>query len=120
MAGSRIYTVTQLNQEIKNLLESNPSFFNLFVSGEISNYKPHPSGHHYMTIKDEGAAISAVMFRSDASKLRFRLHNGMKIVARGRISSFPKSGQVQIYVSDMMPDGVGALHMQLFRAGNWV
>ena len=112
MAGSRIYTVTQLNQEIKNLLESNPSFFNLFVSGEISNYKPHPSGHHYMTIKDEGAAISAVMFRSDASKLRFRLHNGMKIVARGRISSFPKSGQVQIYVSDMMPDGVGALHMQ--------
>lgn len=112
MAGSRIYTVTQLNQEIKSLLESNPSFFNLFVRGEISNYKPHPSGHHYMTIKDEGAAIQAVMFRSDAAKLRFRLQNGMKVVARGRISSFPKSGQVQLYLADMMPDGAGALHMQ--------
>lgn len=112
MAGSRIYTVTQLNQEIKSLLESNPSFFNLFVRGEISNYKPHPSGHHYMTIKDENAAIQAVMFRSDAAKLRFRLQNGMKVVARGRISSFPKSGQVQLYLADMMPDGAGALHMQ--------
>lgn len=112
MASSRIYTVTQLNQEIKSLLESNPSFFNLFVRGEISNYKPHPSGHHYMTIKDEGAAIQAVMFRSDAAKLRFRLQNGMKVVARGRISSFPKSGQVQLYLADMMPDGAGALHMQ--------
>lgn len=112
MAGSRIYTVTQLNQEIKSLLESNPSFFNLFVRGEISNYKPHPSGHHYMTIKDEGAAIHAVMFRSDAAKLRFRLQNGMKVVARGRISSFPKSGQVQLYLADLMPDGAGALHMQ--------
>ena len=112
MASSRIYTVTQLNQEIKSLLESNPSFFNLFVRGEISNYKPHPSGHHYMTIKDEGAAIQAVMFRSDAAKLRFRLQNGMKVVARGRISSFPKRGQVQLYLADMMHDGAGALHMQ--------
>ena len=112
MADSRIYTVTQLNQEIKNLLESNPSFFNLFVRGEISNYKAHPSGHHYMSLKDEGAAISAVLFRSDAMKLRFHLKNGMKVVARGRISSFPKSGQVQLYLADLMPDGVGALHMQ--------
>lgn len=112
MAGSRIYTVSQLNQEIKNLLESNPSFLNLFVRGEISNYKAHPSGHHYMTIKDEGAAISAVLFRSDAAKLRFRLSNGLKVVARGRISSFPKSGQVQLYLADLMPEGAGSLHLE--------
>ena len=105
MAGSRIYTVTQLNQEIKNLLESNPSFGNLFVRGEISNYKAHPSGHHYMTIKDEGAAIQAVLFRTDAARLRFRLSNGLRVVARGRVSSFPKTGQVQLYLADLMPEG---------------
>lgn len=112
MVSTRIYSVTQLNQEIKGLLESNPSFLNLFVQGEISNHKPHPSGHHYMTIKDQDASISAVLFRTDAARLRFRLQNGMKVVARGRVSSFPKSGQVQLYLADMMPDGEGALHLQ--------
>ncbi len=108
---STIYTVTHLNNEIKWLLESNPTFQNLFVAGEISNYRPHPSGHHYLTLKDEGAAISAVMFRSDAARLCFRLQNGMKVVARGRISSYPKSGQMQIYLSEILPDGAGALQI---------
>ncbi len=112
MVNQRIYSVTELNGEIKNLLESNPSFYNLFVQGEISNYKAHTSGHQYMTIKDDGAAISAVLFRLDAAKLRFKLSNGMKVIARGRVSSFPKTGQVQLYISDMMPDGAGALHLQ--------
>ena len=65
-----------------------------------------------MTIKDEGAAICAVLFRSDAAKLRFRLSNGLKVVARGRISSFPKSGQVQLYLADLMPEGAGSLHLE--------
>lgn len=108
---SRIYSVTQLNTEIKGLLESNPSFRNVFVQGEISNYKQHTSGHHYMTLKDEGGAISAVLFRTDAMRLKFRLANGMKVIARGRVSSFPKTGQVQLYLADLMPDGAGALHM---------
>lgn len=112
MVNQRIYLVTQLNTEIKNLLESNPSFYNLFVQGEISNYKAHPSGHHYMTIKDDGGAISAVLFKQDALKLRFKPANGVKIIARGRVSSFPKTGQVQLYIADMMPDGVGTLHLQ--------
>lgn len=112
MVNQRIYSVTQLNTEIKNLLESNPSFYNLFVQGEISNYKAHPSGHHYMTIKDDGGAISAVLFKQDALKLRFKPANGVKIIARGRVSSFPKTGQVQLYIADMMPDGVGTLHLQ--------
>lgn len=108
---SHIYSVTQLNQQIKNLLESNPVFRNVFVQGEISNYKQHTSGHHYMTLKDAGGAIGAVLFRADAMRLRFRLENGMKVIARGRISSFPKTGQVQMYLADLMPDGAGALHM---------
>ena len=112
MVNQRIYSVTQLNTEIKNLLESNPSFYNLFVQGEISNYKAHPSGHHYMTIKDDGGAISAVLFKQDALKLRFKPSNGMKIIARGRVSSFPKTGQVQLYIADMMPQGIGTLHLQ--------
>lgn len=107
---NEMYSVTRLNQEIKQLLEFHAPFRNIFVQGEISNYKAHPSGHHYFTLKDADAAISAVLFRSDAVRLRFRLQNGMKIIARGRISSFPKSGQVQFYVADCMPDGQGALH----------
>lgn len=107
---STIYTITRLNQEIKQLLEANPAFRGLDVSGEISNYRPHPSGHHYFTLKDEGAAISAVMFRSDAVRLRFRLQNGLKVIARGRVSSYPKSGQIQLYIASMAPDGAGALH----------
>lgn len=106
-----IYTVTQLNQQIKGMLESNPSFRNIFVQGEISNYKQHTSGHHYMTLKDADGAISAVLFRADAARLRFRLMNGMKVIARGRVSSFPKTGQVQLYLADLMPDGNGALHL---------
>lgn len=106
-----IYSVTKLNQEIKDILESNPPFRNIFVQGEISNYKAHSSGHHYMTLKDDGAAINAVMFRTDAARMRFRMENGIKVVARGRISSFPKSGQVQLYIADMMPDGAGALNL---------
>lgn len=108
---SHIYSVTQLNQQIKGLLESNPTFRNVFVQGEISNYKQHTSGHHYMTLKDEGGAISAVLFRADAMRLRFRLANGMRVIARGRVSSFPKTGQVQLYLADLMPDGAGALHL---------
>lgn len=106
-----IYTVTQLNQQIKGMLESNPSFRNIFVQGEISNYKQHTSGHHYMTLKDADGTISAVLFRADAARLRFRLMNGMKVIARGRVSSFPKTGQVQLYLADLMPDGTGALHL---------
>ena len=77
-----IYTVSQLNNEIKDLLDAVPGYRSLLVQGEISNYKAHSSGHHYMTLKDRDAAINAVMFRSDAMRLKFRLENGMKVIAR--------------------------------------
>lgn len=81
------------------------------VQGEISNYKAHSSGHHYMTLKDENAAINAVMFRSDAMRLKFRLQNGMKVIVKARVSSFPRTGAVQLYVSEIIPDGAGALNL---------
>lgn len=107
--NSAVLTVFQVNQALKQMLEETPTFRSLYVQGEISNYKAHSSGHRYFTLKDEQAALSAVMFRSDAARLRFRPQNGMKVIARGRISSYPKTGQVQMYVADMMPDGIGSL-----------
>ena len=79
-----IYTVSQLNNEIKDLLDAVPGYRGLMVQGEISNYKAHSSGHRYMTLKDENAAINAVMFRSDAMRLKFRLQNGMKVIVKAR------------------------------------
>ena len=108
---STVYSVTRLNNEIKELLDAVPGYRSLLVQGEISNYKAHSSGHHYMTLKDENAAINAVMFRSDAMRLKFRLENGMKVIVRARVSSFPRTGQVQLYVSEVIPDGVGALNL---------
>ncbi len=108
---STVYSVTRLNNEIKDLLDAVPGYRNLLVQGEISNYKAHSSGHHYMTLKDEGASINAVMFRSDAMRLKFRLENGMKVIVRARVSSFPRTGQVQLYISEVIPDGVGALNL---------
>ncbi len=108
---STVYSVTRLNNEIKDLLDAVPGYRNLLVQGEISNYKAHSSGHHYMTLKDEGAAINAVMFRSDALRLKFRLENGMKVIVRARVSSFPRTGQVQLYISEVIPDGAGALNL---------
>lgn len=108
---STIYSVSQLNNEIKELLDAVPGYRNLLVQGEISNYKAHSSGHHYMSLKDAGASINAVMFRSDAMRLKFRLENGMKVIVRARVSSFPRTGQVQLYISEVIPDGAGALNL---------
>lgn len=102
-------SVTQLTQYIKLLLDRDEVLSQVCVRGELSNYKIHSSGHHYFTLKDEGAVISCVMFRSDAMRLHFRPESGMKVILAGRISLFPKSGQYQIYVSHMQPDGAGEL-----------
>ena len=101
-------SVTQLTQYIKLLLDRDEILSQVCVRGELSNYKAHSSGQ-YFTLKDEGAVISCVMFRSDAMRMRFRPESGMKVILYGRVSLFPKSGQYQIYVTAMQPDGVGAL-----------
>lgn len=104
-------SVTEVSEYIKTLLDEDRVLSQVCITGELSNYKVHSSGHHYFTLKDEGAVISAVMFRGDASKLRFRPESGMRVLLYGRISSFPKSGQYQVYASSMQPDGVGALYV---------
>ncbi len=109
--NARPLSVTEVSAYIKSLLDRDAVLGQLCVRGELSNYKIHSSGHHYFTLKDDGAVINAVMFRSDASRLPFQPGNGMKVIVYGRVSSFPKSGQYQIYVSQMQPDGVGALYV---------
>lgn len=104
-------TVTALSEYIKGMLESDMLLQKVYVVGELSNFKVHSSGHCYFSLKDEGAVINAVMFRGDAAKLRFRPESGMKVILYGRVSLFQKSGQYQIYVSAMQPDGVGSLYV---------
>ena len=81
----------------------------LLVRGEVSNYKCYPSGHHYFSLKDEQSSLRCVMFRKEAVRLRFRPANGMRVVAFGRVSVFPRDGQYQLYCSELMPDGRGEL-----------
>lgn len=104
-------TVTQLNEYIRVRMDADAFLSRVLVKGEISNFTNHyKTGHFYFTIKDEGALIRAVMFRSSASKLAFVPENGMKILARGRVSVFPRDGQYQLYCDSMQPDGIGALY----------
>ncbi len=105
-------TVTALNEYIKGKLENDPMLSRVLVKGEISNFINHyKTGHFYLSLKDEGGVIRAVMFRMNASKLQFVPENGMKVICEGRVSSYVKDGQYQLYISDMQPDGVGALYI---------
>ncbi len=110
MNSPLILTVSQLNLYAKSLLEQDINLNNVFVTGEISNFTDHyRTGHLYMSIKDNSASISAVMFASNASKLKFRPENGMSVIVRGRASIYERDGRYQLYIDDMQPDGVGAL-----------
>ena len=106
-------TVSQLNGYIKHMFERDDILSGISVCGEISNIKYHSSGHLYLTLKDDNATVSAVMFRSDVARLGFRPENGMRIIASGRVSVYERGGQYQLYVSYMKPDGIGALYMAL-------
>ena len=106
-----VYSVTELNNFVKSLLDNNENLKSVFVSGEISNFKNHYSGHMYMTVKDEGGAIKAVMFSSYASRLKFVPENGMKVIIFGSVSLYSKDGSYQLYITDMQPDGIGALNL---------
>lgn len=86
--NQKILTVADLNGYVKGLLEADPRLQGVYVKGEISNFKNHTSGHFYFTLKDAGGAVSAVMFRSAAAKLRFLPENGMRVIVRGRVSLF--------------------------------
>ncbi len=111
MNQTPVYSVTQVNQYIKGLLDRDKLLAGLLVRGEISNYKVYPSGHHYFSLKDAEGTIRCVMFRREAAGLRFRPENGMKVIASGRITVFPRDGQYQLYCSALTPDGIGDLHV---------
>ena len=104
-------SVTALNNQIKNLLESDFSLQHMLVEGELSNYKIYPSGHHYFSLKDADSAVRCVMFKGSAMKLRFTPESGMKVIVSGKVSVFPRDGAYQIYVSNISPQGIGDLHI---------
>ncbi|NLX63772.1 MAG: exodeoxyribonuclease VII large subunit [Clostridiaceae bacterium] len=104
-------TVTELTTYIKQLVDSDMLLSNVWVTGEISNYKFHTSGHMYFSLKDQGAVIKCVMFRTQNSRLKFRPEEGMRVLVRGYVSVYPLGGAYQLYVDSMQPDGTGALYM---------
>ena len=108
--NDNVWSVSELTRQIKDLLDGESSLQHIYVRGELSNYKIYPSGHHYFTIKDEEATLKAVMFRLEASRLRFRPESGMKVIALGRITVYPRDGVYQLYATELVPDGVGDLH----------
>lgn len=104
-----VFTVGQVNQYLKAKLDGDRLLSAIAVRGEISNYKRYPSGHHYFSLKDGEGALRCVLFRASAQRIRFQPENGMKVVARGRITVFPRDGQYQLYADGLIPDGVGEL-----------
>ena len=108
--AQNVLSITQLNEYIRGRLDQDPLLNQVAVRGEISNYKMYPSGHHYFTLKDENAALKCVMFKGNASRLRFRPENGMKVIAMGKVSVFPRDGAYQLYCTAMAMDGVGDLY----------
>lgn len=106
-----ILSVSDINRYIKEIISRDFLLSSIWVRGEISNYKNHYSGHMYFTLKDDKSLIKCVMFKTNASKLKFLPDNGMKVIIRGYISVFERDGQYQLYVEEMQPDGMGSLHI---------
>ena len=106
-----IATVSQLNAYMKRLVEGQNALGDIWIKGEISNFKEHYSGHLYITLKDDGGVLKAVMFKSAAATLTFKPEDGMKVLARGRIVVYEQSGTYQLYINEMTPDGVGELYI---------
>lgn len=108
--AQQVLSISQINEYIRTLMDADVLLAGVAVKGEISNYKMYPSGHHYFTLKDEGAALKCVMFKGNAMRLRFRPENGMKVIAMGKISVYPRGGAYQLYCTNMAMDGVGDLY----------
>lgn len=111
MEEQKVYSVSEVNQYLKQIFDNVPLLNNICIRGELSNYKVYPSGHHYFTLKDGESAIRCVMFKGSAMKLRFRPESGMKVIAYGRISVYPRDGAYQLYCEGLTADGIGDLYM---------
>ena len=108
--AQNVLSITQLNEYIRGRMDTDPMLTQVAVRGEISNHKLYPSGHHYFTLKDEDSALKCVMFKGNALRLRFRPENGMKIIALGKVSVYPRDGAYQLYCTALTMDGVGDLY----------
>ena len=109
-----VITVSQINKYIGSIIKGDRNLRGIMVRGEISNFVDHyRSGHLYFTLKDENSAIRAVMFASSVSRLKFSLGDGMSVVISGSVGVYEKTGEYQIYVNDVLPDGAGAANMAL-------
>lgn len=108
--AQQVLSISQLNEYIRGKLDADALLSAVAVRGEISNYKVYPSGHHYFTLKDEASALKCVMFKGNAMRLRFRPDNGVKVIAMGKISVYPRDGVYQLYCTAMAMDGVGDLY----------
>ena len=108
--AQNVVSVSQLNEYIRGKLDGDALLSGIAVRGELSNYKVYPSGHHYFTLKDEASSLKCVMFKSGAVRLRFRPENGMKVIAMGKISVYPRDGVYQLYCASMAMDGIGDLY----------
>ena len=108
--AQNVLSISQLNEYIRGKLDSDALLNSVAVRGEISNYKMYPSGHHYFTLKDETSALKCVMFKGSALRLRFRPDNGIKVIAMGKISVYPRDGVYQLYCTAMAMDGIGDLY----------
>ena len=104
-------TVAQVNEYVKCLIEEEMLLQDIYVCGEVSNFKNHSSGHFYFTLKDSSSEIRAVMFRSYAQKVKFNIENGLKVIVRARVGVFESAGMYQLYVNTIQPEGMGALHL---------
>ncbi len=104
-------SVSELTALIKGLLEGAPALRDLWVAGEVSNFKHHTSGHMYFTLKDEAAVLRCVMFRAQAERVPFRPQNGLRVLVRGRLGVFERDGAYQCYAQQMAPAGLGSLHL---------
>ena len=106
----QVFSITQINEYLRGKMDADTLLSQVAVRGEISNYKMYPSGHHYFTLKDESSALKCVMFKSQALRLRFRPENGMKVIAMGKITVYPRDGAFQLYCGSMAMDGIGDLY----------
>lgn len=115
---NRVFSVSDINSYIKQLVSNDGILSGLSVRGEISNFKHHYTGHMYFTIKDENSVLKCVMFKTQANQLKFMPQNGNKVIVSGYISVFERDGQYQLYAGDMQPDGLGALHLAFEQLKN--
>ena len=111
MNNNNYLTITQLSKYLKYKFDSDLNLRKVYLKGEISNFKAHTRGHYYFTLKDEGSRINAVMFASSVSKIKFLLVDGMKVMVSGKVTVYESTGGYQIYVDDMLEDGVGNLYI---------